>query len=220
VKFALDATGRSRRLRAELALDPDDPAELESHIASLVARTKAALARLRLKRAKTQDGSRAADDVPPAPVARLAAEAGWPFVERSPQRVAVPLEVSRRAIDAVVEPAPEGGVVVSAALTNGRVPPAGANREALAVLLLTVTGRVHLARAAAREQPQDGAATRLETVLPAACGARHLHHALSALSVACRLCVLEAEVLHADASLAETCLASWGGPGAGVHDDS
>ncbi|MHC4776455.1 MAG: hypothetical protein ACYTBR_14485 [Planctomycetota bacterium] len=220
VKFVLDETGRSCRLRAELALDLDEPAELEAHVEALVARVKDASANLRRKKAQAKDRDGATADVAPAPIARYVEEAGWPFVERSEGRVAVPLEVSRRVIHAVVEPTPEGGVVVSAALTNGEVPPAGANREALAVLLLTVTGRVHLARASALDQPGGGVATRLETVLPPACNAQHLHHALSALSVACRLCVLEAEVLHADAVVAETCLVSWGGPGADVHNES
>ncbi|MHC4970499.1 MAG: hypothetical protein ACYTF4_18055, partial [Planctomycetota bacterium] len=139
VKFALDETGRSCRLRGELALDLDEPAELEAHVEALVARVKDASANLRRKKAQAKDRNGATAVVAPAPVARYVEEAGWPFVERSEGRVAVPLEVSRRVIHAVVEPTPEGGVVVSAALTNGEVPPAGANREALAVLLLTVT---------------------------------------------------------------------------------
>jgi hypothetical protein len=220
VKFALDAADRTPRLLGELSLDLDEPADLDQHVESLLARGEDASAELRLKKAQAEDRDGATPDVPPALVARCVEEAGWPFVERSEGRVAVPLEVSRRVIHAVVAPTAEGGVNVSAALTNGEVPPAGANRDALAVLLLTVTGWVRLVRAAAIEQPGGGVATRLETVLPPACGAQHVHHALSALSVACRLCVLEAEVLHDDAVVAETCLVSWGGPGADVHNDS
>jgi hypothetical protein len=213
VKFALAAVGRTPRLFGELPLDGDEPAQLDQHVGALLARVKDASANLRRTKAQAERPGRAAPEVPPVPVAQRVEEAGWPFTDRLEGRVAVELEGQRRFVQAEVAPTAEGGVSASAPLTDGEAPPAGASREALAVLLLRISAAVRLVRAAAIERPEGGVVTRLETVLPPNCGAEHVHHALSALSVACRLCVLEAELLHDDAVVAETCLASWDGPG-------
>ena len=86
-------------------------------------------------------------------------------------------------------------------------------RNSIAVLLLTLNGVLRFARAAGEEQKGQVAA-HLEALLPHFPSAEELGHALAALSVGCRLCGREVEVLQNDLVVAREYLVArgWSSP--------
>lgn len=189
-------------VRGELAIDLDEPCDLEPRIGELLAGVTEVLAPRRRRRT----ARRGADTPDLSQADRLCTEAGWPFTDRAEGRIAVALEVPRRPFTAVIEHRENHGLVASVTLAWGEGPPESSHGAALAILLLRATGSVRLARAAAVAEAEGRFAARLEAVLPAGAAGRDLHHALSALSVACQLCGPEAELLHENAEIAETYL--------------
>jgi hypothetical protein len=185
-------------LRAEIALDDDVDVGLRVreacaalHHASAIVRAKAADAAVD-----------AADPVPATTdLATLVRATGWPVVERSPERLAVELEVPGTFRQALVEARPDGRVCTSLPLAADEedVPPPAEPvcRAALALLLLQGASVLRLVRAAG-----DVAAARFEIVLGEAPAEVELRHALAALSTAARLTLREAAVLRADAYIA------------------
>jgi len=153
------------------------------------------------------DGAPAAPGEPgaaaePAQLADLLEQAGWPALLRDPQRAAVELETGSGLYhQALVEQTP-GGWRLTADLVSWREA-AEESRRALAVLMLRACGAVRLIRAAAREEFPLRA--WLEVCYPSAPRPAELHHALAALSVACRLCAQEAAALE-DPALAQAYL--------------
>jgi len=139
-------------------------------------------------------------------LASIAVEAEWPFVLRSPQRIAVDLETPGQFQQAIVEPG-AGGLRARATLVVARSLPAR-SRAAVSVLLLAVASLVRLVRGGVVEH--DGEATIfIEVNLCADLDAAELHHALSALAVACRLAGREARALL-DEEVARAYLAARG----------
>lgn len=129
---------------------------------------------------------------------RLLEEAGWPGVQRDPNRYAVELEVGGRGYHQALIEAGEGGLRIAAELVRWREA-ARESREALAVFLLATNWAVRLVRGAG----EDGAETRawFEVAYQAPPNPEELSRALGALSVACRLSSREAAALE-DSELA------------------
>lgn len=148
--------------------------------------------------------ARAPDRQPDAPFGELAdlcRDAGWNVSERASGRVTVTLDCARRFYQAVIEPAVEGGVRVSATLIATTTRLATAPRRAVAWLLLETAGLVRLARAAAAEG-DAGATVGFEVVFDEVPDRGDLDHALASLSAACERAGDEARALQHDAVVA------------------
>jgi len=216
VKYALDAHSRLR-IRAETPL-PDDGHEFDlcGRIATVWEGLEVASAAIhdpatnrgeqRSGIAWEKEGDRAACDL-----RRLCEEAGWPFTERAEEKLAVTLDASGDFWQALVERRTDGirvaAPVGAPAMASDEV------RNSIAVLLLTLNGVLRFARAAGDEQKGQVAA-HLEALLPHFPFAEELGHALSAISVGCRLCGREVEVLQNDLVIAREYLAvrGWSSP--------
>ena len=218
VKLTMDEACGTSHLLGELSLALDETCGLDQRVGKLLGGVKDFLAtpKGKKRRAAHKGGaSSAVASAPPAPppaAAELCREASWPFTERSDGRVAVTLELQRQPFQAVVEPRPNGGLVASVTLASGQESPRVPHRRALALLLLSASRSVRLARAAAVEEADGRFEARLEVALRFGAGAGDLTDVLSALSVACRWCGPEAELVHESSLVAETYLlgCSWG----------
>ena len=215
-KFALAPSDRTVRVRAEIPFE-DDP-DLHALLAE-------ALEGFRQAQQVLREGSISAPapDGPAAPpsasrsepagarLADLATEVGWPFVTRSSERLAVELDGGRTFHQAILEEYSGGAIRATVELVSwdSASPESSA---ALAVLLLATGGLVRLARPVL-EDSGAGVGARFEVRSSALRTPAWLGRALSALSVACRLCGREAAVL-ADAGIARDYLAL---RGLGVH---
>lgn len=148
-----------------------------------------------------------ADRAPETGLGALVAEAGWAFVQRAAGRLAIDLGVPGQFHQAIVEPRNAGGCRVRVELARlGDV--ADETRAAVAVLLLTVAHVVRFVRAGA--EPLDGTtAVFVEVDIESAATSPEIHHALSALSVACRMAGREVKALM-DLDLARSYLAARG----------
>ncbi len=136
-------------------------------------------------------------------VAALCRAAGWPIVERADGTVAIELDASGGFYEALVRPIESRGVRLRVERILSGAPAATA-RRALGLFLLGACWSVRMARATATV----GQETVLgwEVVLDAAATSAELHHALSVLSLACRLFERESEALE-DERIAQTYLA-------------
>ncbi len=212
VKLTMDEACGTSHLLGELSLALDETCELDQRVGELLGGVKDFLAASKGgKQPTAHEGgaSSAVASAPPGPApaaAELCREAGWPFTERSEGRVAVMLELQRQPFQAVVEPRPNGALVASVTLASGREPPCDPHRRALALLLLSASRSVRLVRAAAVEEADGRFEARLEVALRFGAGAGDLADALSALSVACRWCGPEVELVHESSLIAETYL--------------
>ncbi|MCX6538594.1 MAG: hypothetical protein NT151_06650 [Acidobacteria bacterium] len=148
-----------------------------------------------------------ADQAPEIDLGALAAEAGWAFVQRASGRLAIDLGVPGQFHQAIVEPRNAGGCRARVELARlGDA--ADDTRTAIAVLLLTLAYVVRFVRAGA--EPRDGTTSVfVEADIEHAATAPELHHALSALSVACRMAGREVKALM-DPDVAHTYLAARG----------
>ena len=120
-------------------------------------------------------------------------ESGWKFSEREDGSVAVELETPGDFHQALLEPN-GGGVRLTLDLSHA----AGvtlAARQALSALLLIANGAVRLVRGFLEHRDGELVAG-FRVGYDSAAGERELEHALSALSVAGRLCAREAKILH------------------------
>jgi hypothetical protein len=193
-KYALDSEHRLS-VRAELPLD-DEPRM--DRITDACAGFKDASARLRdRKTAAHADNSSWASSADvegtPCDLQELCREAGWPFVERSGDRLAVALDVPDGFHQAIIEK--HKGVVHVGVELGVAAAASSVSRHALSVLLMTANRVVRLCRAAVGQN--DGQpSTRFEVAWPCCPPAVELAHALAALSMACRLCAREAEALQ------------------------
>ena len=129
-----------------------------------------------------------------ADLRRLCEEAGWTFTEKSEPKVAIDLDVRGGFYKASAEARETGEVLISVELARDLLA-ADECRRALSTLLLRASGAVRLARAAIEEK-EDQTLARFEASFASAPCAAELHHALSALSVACALCGQEAKALQ------------------------
>jgi hypothetical protein len=123
-------------------------------------------------------------------------EAGWPVSGSDREGLRVDLDVPGAFHQARVEDH-HGGVRFAADIV--RIEPLRTTtRPALALLLLSASALVRMARAAV-ERTSGEEAVRFEVVFDAAPSAAEIAHALSALSVACRGFAREAKALADEA---------------------
>lgn len=210
-KFALLPEEQSINLRAEIPLGED--VDLAGRIHQACTGFKTALERLRGGKTKDyQAGPHpaifAADPVQSAgpDLSRLCHEAAWPFTERSAGKLVVDLDVPDGFYQAIIqERMSQVHVSVELAACES-LSLSQLCRQALGALLLIACGMVRLARATAEER-EGRTAVRFEVVFVSPPCAAEMAHALSALSVACRLCGREAKVLQQDEGAAEEYLA-------------
>ena len=191
VKFAWVAADPDLRLQAEVPLD-DGEAQARRRIAEACAGFAGA--------ASTAGASRdgvAISAPDPADLRTAVAESGWSVRERPDGPLTVDLDVPDVFLQASVD-AQDGVTRFAVELAAVEAAPS-ACREALALLLLRVSGAVRMARAVL---PPASGAPRLEVVLAGAPTAAEAGHALSALAVACRHCAREVEVVQRDETIA------------------
>jgi hypothetical protein len=208
---------------ARLALAPHDrllvvladlPLEDEVDLAALVADASDGLrALMRAADADTVEyptpeppAVESAGEAVPIPLSTLLQGSPWSFVERSPRRLAVDLDVAGRFSQAVVEASCDR-CRASVGLQTGPVSSARA-REALGLLLLTLTGTLKMVRASVNGSG-EAETPALEVSLPGHLTPVELHHALAALSIACAEVGAEARVLNSE-EIAEAYLAARG----------
>jgi hypothetical protein len=131
----------------------------------------------------------------PGALATLLRDLPWSFVERSPRRAIVDLDVPDRFSQASVETSDglwRAFVRLPAPATSA------STRQALALMLLTLTGALRLVRACAVSAERTEVPT-LEVSQPGPATGTALHHALSSLSVGVREVGAEARALNCDA---------------------
>ena len=140
-------------------------------------------------------------------IAALLTEAGWPFVQRASNRIAVDLGLPDQFQQAFITPGAGERHRVRATLAVVGTP-AAATRNALGVLLLTVSAVVRTARGGRINQ--DGESTLFfESPLDDAPAASDVDVALCAVAMACQMAGLEARALI-DERIAEAYLAARG----------
>jgi hypothetical protein len=196
-KLALDPAGRLLRARAEIPLDGE--CSVAQDLAATLSGIERAAGLVRID--SDREGEEHPDPItapsqdPAAPPLRqLLADAGWQFVERPGGSFMADLECGGDFRQALVQAGPEqdSRASVELACWESHAP---ASRDALAVLLLTASGAVRMARPAA-EQSGDRIAARFEVRLASHASPALLGRGLAALSVACRLCGREAAILN------------------------
>ena|SRR2546425_3574053 len=208
VRFAVVPGARFADLQTETAVDRET---------NLTARVAEACAGFHVAWAKVhgdRDAQTEALTICSAPVSEatcdlpsLCREAEWPFSERPDGRVAVELDAPREPAVATLTQRQGEGVRVSVelVLADALTQPC---RQTLGLVLLTAGGVVRMIRAVV-EQNEDRPVVRFEVNFSSAPTATELAHALSALSVAVRLCGREVQVLQHDEGVAKEYLALW-----------
>jgi hypothetical protein len=144
----------------------------------------------------------------------LCSEAGWPFTERSGQKLAVELEVRGGFWQALLVPTERGVRISCEVATLDAIPEEC--RQAIGGFLLAASGHVRLGRASVNAQGTSAVA-QFEVVFGTAPSPSEISSALESLSVGCSLCGEEIKMLQVPA-IAERYLAlrGWGAsPGAG-----
>jgi hypothetical protein len=194
-------------VRAEVPLAAgEDPAPRLASACGDVRRLAAAVER----RAAHEDGDTPArvprEEAAPEPpssseqpavdIAALLTEAGWPFVRRASGRLAVDLELPDQFQQAFITPAADGRHLVRStlAVAGALTPP---TRNALGVLLLTVSAMVRTARGGCTDE--DGESPLFfESPIGNAPSASDLDLALCAVAMACQMAGREARALIDD----------------------
>jgi len=211
-RFVVRPSDRSVHLRAEMPLDEEGGASAER--ARLAGEgCKAAFKRFvgngRCHTALADDASRAAEaGGAGCDLVALCGDTGWDCAERASGSVSVGLDVPSGAYRALVAARQEDVVSLSVDVADCESMKAR-SRNALGLMLLTASGIVRMVRAAAGASG-DRQMARLEVIAGPAPTATELVHALSALSVACRLCGAEARALQGDEEVARRYLSSRG----------
>lgn len=200
-RFSLSRPDRSIGIQAEIPLDneagtlPDFPGLLNAALAGF---TRAALlirdasAREPHLNAKSAGGESVRES--PLPLRQLLAETDWPFTERSEGNCMVELESKGGFYQALVETAPDGSLRASVELAAWETP-APASKKALAVLLLTSSGAIRMARPFVEEN-DGGIVAGLEIHFPPHPCPGLLDRGFSSLSTACRFLGREAAALN------------------------
>jgi hypothetical protein len=155
---------------------------------------------------------------PPPALAEVCAASGWPFVERAADTIAIALAVEPSFQQAILGRDPANGVVRLRAdllATDAALPPLCA--QAVGALLMHVAGVVLLVRAIATPAA-PGLRAGFEVVFATEPDPHALQQACAALSVACRLCAAEAEVLAAASGSAAAYL-TFAHPGIPQHPE-
>ena len=219
-KLVLPSGGADLRLRAEILADEDIDVTARAQRAceGMVALAAAAsappddreqlagppTARAGEPSAAAAPGGRDGETGASADLRALVVDAGWPFVLRSTNVLALDLEVPFQFQQAVLE-AGGAGCRARTVLLITRAPSAG-SRAAISALLLTVAGNVRMVRAGAVSH-EDEVTVFFEVNFSGGVSATELRHGLAALAVACRLAGREARVLM-DERVAQAYLAA------------
>lgn len=195
-KFALGLSGRLMRLRAEIPLDGEVAvaSDLTAALAGFERAASLENGGAGQKQARPHAAALPSQPEASLPLRELLADAGCQSAERPGGSLMVELESGSDFRQALVEAEPDGSWRASVELARweSHVP---ASRDALAVLLLTASGAVRMARPSAGESV-DGIAARLEIRLASHASPALVGRGLAALSVACRLCAREAAILR------------------------
>ena len=171
-------------LQAEMAIS--DPALVSPRLAAACESLRLADAvRNGKPRRKAQESTAPIEAEPEPAWEQLGAERGWWLTRRDDHRLGVELDAPGLMNQAFLEERDSEHVVAIELLRSAALPLRC--RRAVAVFLLSLTGRLRLVRATVgRQEPE---AVRLEVVLPSApwVTAVELDLSLEALSLACRL---------------------------------
>ncbi len=124
----------------------------------------------------------------------LLVENGWTLVQRSSGSLMVELESRGDFYQAALESSPDGRLRISVELINWEKPDP-VSREALAALLLTASGAIRMVCPVV-EQCNEEISARFEIRFASHPNSAQLGRGLSALSVACRHCGREANILN------------------------
>ncbi len=209
VRFALLPDTRFVSLQTEIAVDRET--NLTTRVAEACAGFHAAWIKIHKNKEEqvgkvlticASSASKSACDLP-----LLCREAEWPFTERPDGRVVVELDAPRETAIATLtqHQGKSVHIAVALALADALVHPC---RQALGLVLLTVCGVVRMIRAVV-EQNEGRPVGRFEVDFGSTPTATELAHALSALSVAVRLCGRELQVLQHDERIATEYLTLW-----------
>jgi hypothetical protein len=143
---------------------------------------------------------------PTGDLARLCQETGWPCIEQSTGPIKIDLETPNEFYQARVEQR-LNQIYVQVDIAAGESSSLVC-QNSLALFLLAVSGQLRMARPTLVET--DGRiAARFEIVFNRLPLAQELSHALSALSMGCRLAGREAAALQQDEELAREYLSLW-----------
>ncbi len=196
-KLALDIQDRSMLVCAEIPLDRDTPVgpDLDATLAGF----EQAAFLIRGETIQVAESQPRAATYPLPQEAtlqlrELLAEVGMSYVERPGGSFMVDIENKRDFHQALVEKKPNGSCRASLELGrwDSHVP---ASRDALAVLLLTASGLIRMVRPVA-EKCGERITVRFEIQLAPHASSALLSRGLAALSVACRLCGREVNILN------------------------
>jgi hypothetical protein len=207
--FALARGEQTPHLRAEIALDEEVnlTLRLQEACAGLKAGVESLYTEKTKEHVKLNRGVSADETARQAnsELLRLCEESGWPFDEKTATKFVFELEAGDGFYQAAVEEQGEGSVVVAVELARDE-PFSEWSRRAVGLMLLRACGVVRFARAAVKERSERATAL-FEVVFPSLPGVVELNHALSALSVACRLCGREVRAMQ-DERIARNYLAA------------
>jgi hypothetical protein len=202
VRFAVLPGARIVHLQAEIPTDHE--AILSARVVEACAGFHAAWAKVhgnKEEQAETLNTCFAPTPDKTCDLPSLCREAEWPFIERSDGRVTVALDVPHETFSATLTRRRDESVRLSVELVQAETLPYPC-RQALGLMLLTAGGVVRMARPVF-EQSADGPVVRFEVKFASPPTATEFAHALSALSVAVRLCGREIQVLRQDEKIAK-----------------
>lgn len=206
-KFAVLPGELTARVRAELPL-LDDDVHLPVRVRGACAGLKMASARFYGAQTEEQEDEPqtmlSTGDVQDTTFALpcLCDEAGWPYTPRADGSLAVTLDTRGGFYQAMLVRHGRSVHVTVDLIVCGSLPQPC--RDALGIVLLTVSGLVRMVRATAIERG-DRIATCCEVTFTDSLSAAELGHALTACSIACRLCGQEVNALQ-DEEIARTYL--------------
>lgn len=203
-------------LRADVPLSPDeDPSPRLAAACEDLGRLAGALERRSLvsrggdepPRAQDTQGPAVPDEPADVDMALLLTEAGWPFVRRTSNRLAVDLGLCDQFQQAFITPDSGRRHRVRATLAVAGTLPA-ATRDALGVLLLTVSAAVRLARGGCASQGEESVLF-VESPLGETPAVGDVDVALCAVAMACQMAGRETRALI-DERIARAYLAARG----------
>jgi len=204
-KFALRPGCREVRVHVDIPLTGQADRLIE-RIDRACRGVKGAFARL--AGTATDETPRVCGEFETAAVKAWCEEAGWIASERSSGDLAVGLDVPGRSDQAVIAAAGDSELRLETLLVDYREM-SPITRRALGLMLLTAADAVRLARPVGFES-DDLAAVGFIADVDQAANVGELHEALSALSVACRICGNEIEAVADDETTAQQYLSARG----------
>jgi len=217
VKFCLGEDVFQATLAAEIPIQEDEAGSiaLEPWMGEVFTGLRQGALKWSILHASVADGPSApiaqrrsaAEPAAEEQLADLCERIGWSFTKRSSGQVAIRLDVRDAFCQALLGPdvGQMGRLRVSLGMTTSSE---GESQRAVALLLLSASRLVRMARASA-SPAGDAIEYRWEVVLPTDYGTEILGHALGALSVACQLTARELQAME-DRKIAREYLAMRG----------